>query len=219
MYKSRFFLLILLSTVSSCSTVDAIFGPEEPELAVPTSKETLASENQQLETEISALRNSLKQLKTDIANKQALKAQELARLKTEQDAAAKLIPTDRLWVTVSFRSGHIELTNDSSKALKRLAAKFLSKERQQTIEVRGYTDDEPIGGYSYSRHTPRHPFKSNLALSKARADSVANALIAAGLPSTTVQAKGYGANDFAADNKSEAGRQKNRRSEIHLISR
>lgn len=222
MYKLRFLLLALLFSVSSCSTVDAIFGPEEPEVAVPASKEKVASENNQLETEISALRSSLRQLKTDIARKKVEKARQLKTLRTQQTTtqkAKKAIPTDRLWVTVSFRSGYMELTADSSKALKRLAAKFLSKERQQTIEVRGYTDDEPIGGYAHSRHTPRHPYKTNLALSQARADNVAGALIDAGLSENIVKSKGFGATDFAADNKTNAGRQKNRRAEIHLVSR
>jgi len=220
MYKLRFFLLALLFSVSSCSTVDAIFGPEEPEVAVAASKDQVTSENAQLETEISALRSSLDQLKADIARKKAEKARQLEALKAEQEAAAqKAPPTDRLWVTVSFRSGHMELTTDSSKALKRLAAKFLSKDRQQTIEVRGYTDDEPIGGYARSRHTPRHPYKTNQALSQARADNVAGALTSAGLSEHIVKALGFGATDFAADNKSNAGRQKNRRAEIHLVSR
>jgi len=230
MCKLRFFLLALLFSVSSCSTVDAIFGPEEPEIAVPASKEKVASENNQLETEISALRSSLRQLKTDIARKKVEKSRQLETQRAQQATAMgtpqattqklqKAIPTDRLWVTVSFRSGYMELTADSSKALKRLAAKFLSKDRQQTIEVRGYTDDEPIGGYARSRHTPRHPYKTNLALSQARADNVAGALISAGLSENIVKAQGFGATDFAADNKSDAGRQKNRRAEIHLVSR
>ncbi len=226
MYKLRFFLLSLLFAVSSCSTVDAIFGPEEPEVAVPASKERVASENNQLDTEISALRSSLRQLKTDIARKKAAKSRQIETVRAQQPqqrpAAQKLqkaIPTDRLWVTVSFRSGYMELTSDSSKALKRLAAKFLSKKRQQTIQVRGYTDDEPIGGYARSRHTPRHPYKTNLALSQARADNVAGALTNAGLSVSIVKAQGFGATDFAADNKTDAGRQKNRRAEIHLVSR
>ena len=216
MYKLRFMLLTLLLMASSCSTINAIFGPDEPELAVataaPASETNIASENKQLETEISALRDSLQQLKQSIEDKKIEQAKAIAD-------AQKPAPTDRLWVTVSFRSGHMELTSDSSKALKRLAAKFLSKERQQTIEVRGYTDDEPIGGYVHNRHTPRHPYKTNLDLSEARAHNVAVALIAAGLSTDIVQAKGFGATDFAADNTTDVGRQKNRRSEIHLVSR
>jgi len=208
--------------MSSCSTVNAIFGADEPEVAVAASNEKILADNAKLETEISALRDSLQNLKQDIAKEKLKKSEDLARIKAQQIAAQKArkaIPKDRLWVTVSFRSGYMELTSDSSKALKRLAEKFLSKTRQQTIEVRGYTDDEPIGGYAHSRHTSRHPYKSNLALSKARAHSVADALIAAGLSTDIVQTRGFGATVFVADNKTDAGRQKNRRSEIHLVNK
>ncbi|MDQ6997255.1 MAG: OmpA family protein [Mariprofundus sp.] len=217
MHKFRFFLVVLLFSVSSCSTIDSIFNTGEPEVAVPVSNDKIASENNRLETEIYALRGSLQQIKDDIARKKAEKARALGA--EQQATAQKAIPIDRLWVTVSFRSGHMALTSDSGKALKRLAAKFLSKDREQTIEVRGYTDDEPIGGYARSRHTPRHPYKTNLALSQVRADNVAGALINAGLPQNIVQAQGFGAADFAAGNNTDAGRQKNRRAEIHLVSR
>jgi len=217
MYKLRLILLACMLMMSSCSTIDAIFGPDEPDAAA-SSKDQLAQENDQLGAEISDLRGKLKQLKQDIADQ---KAQKLARMKAEEAArqkAEQAIPKDRLWVTVSFRSGYWELTRQSRKALKRLADKFLSKPRVQKIEVQGYTDDEPIGGYPGHRHKPRHPYKTNLALSQARADTVADALITAGISQDIVKAEGYGATNFVADNKTDAGRQRNRRAEIHLVS-
>ncbi len=217
MYRLKFVMLACMLMVSSCSTIDAIFGPDEPDAAA-SSKDQLAQENDQLGSEIANLRSTLKQLKQDIADQ---KAQKLARLKAEEEArqkAQQAIPKDRLWVTVSFRSGYMELTRQSRQALKRLADKFLSKPRVQTIEVRGYTDDEPIGGYPGHRHKPRHPYKTNLALSQARADNVANAMIAAGISRDIVRAEGFGATSFVADNKTDAGRQRNRRAEIHLVS-
>ena len=237
MYKFRFILLALMLTVSSCSTVDAIFGLGEQDAAVadvadgniaataPT-KDQLAQENTQLGSEITSMRNELKQIKQDIAAKKAQtaaakKAQEEARLAAEKAArmkAKRAIPTDRLWVTVSFRSGYMELPPQSRQALKRLAKKFLSKSRMQTIEVRGYTDNEPIGGYPGHRHQPRHPYKTNLALSQARATNVTRALVAAGIPSAIVKAKGFGATAYVAGNNTEAGRQRNRRAEIHLVT-
>lgn len=219
MYKLRFLLLSLMLMASSCSTVDAIFGPEEPDVSAAANKSQLAVENEQLGTEISDLRSQLKQLNQDIADR---KAQKLAQLKAEEEArlkAEQAIPKDRLWVTVSFRSGYWELTRQSRSALKRLAEKFLSKPRMQQIAVRGYTDNEPIGGYPGHRHTPRHPYKSNEALSQARAQTVAAALTAAGIPQDVVSAEGFGATDFVADNTTNAGRQRNRRAEIHLVAK
>jgi len=201
----------MLLMMSSCSTIDAIFGPgDEPVAAVPAENQQLASENQQLGAEVAALRQALKQVKQDIADKKAAPSSPQA----EEDQA---VPTDRLWVTVSFRSGYMELTTESRNALKRLAEKFLSKPRTQTIDVRGYTDNEPIGGYSGHKHTSRHPYKTNMALSHARATNVAQALIAAGLPKDVVRAVGFGASSYVADNTTDAGRQRNRRAEIHLV--
>jgi len=219
MYKLRFVLLALMLMVSSCSTVNAIFGPAEPDVTSASNKDQLAQENEQLGSEIADLRNSLKQLNQDIVDQ---KAQKLAQLKAGEEArpqAKQAIPKDRLWVTVSFRSGYMELTRQSRQALKRLAEKFLSKPRMQQIEIRGYTDDEPIGGYPGHRHKSRHPYKTNLALSQARSQNVADALVAYGLPQEIVRAEGFGATSFVADNTTDAGRQRNRRSEIHLVSK
>jgi len=218
MYKLRFVLLAFMLMTSSCSTIDAIFGPTEPDAASASSKSQLAMENKQQGAEIADLRSSLKQLNQDNIDK---KAQKLAQLKAQEEAhqkAVQAIPIDKLWVTVSFRSGHIKLTRQSRQALRRLANKFLSKPRTQQIEVRDYTDNEPIGGYPGHRHKSRHPHQSNLALSQARAQNVADALVAAGLPQEIVHAEGFGATNFIAGNDTAAGRQKNRRSEIHLIS-
>jgi len=218
MYKLRFVLLALMLMASSCSTVDAIFGPAEPDVSAVSNKSQLAQENEQLGSEIADLRSSLKQIKQEIADR---KAQQLAQMEAEQTArqqAEQAIAKDRLWVTVSFRSGYWELTRQSRKALQRLAAKFLSKPRSQQIEVSGYTDDEPIGGYPGHRHKPRHPYKTNEALSQARAQTVADALTAAGIPEDIVRAEGFGATNFVADNSTNEGRQRNRRAEIHLVS-
>jgi len=217
--------------------VDAIFGSDEPGVSaadVPDSnmasarpsKDQLAQENTQLGSEITNMRNELKQIKQDIADKKAQTAaakndQEEARMAAENAArmkAKRAIPTDRLWITVSFRSGYMELPPQSRQALKRLAKKFLSKSRMQTIEVRGYTDNEPIGGYPGHRHQSRHPYKTNLALSHARAHNVARALVAAGIPAEIIMAKGFGATAYVAGNNTEAGRQRNRRAEIHLVT-
>jgi len=201
--------------LSSCSTIDAIFGQSEPNVSTaPAGDQQLADENQQLGAEVAALRQALKQVKQDIADNKSsgLKAEEETSLQP-----AQATPMDRLWVTVSFRSGYMELTRESRQALERLAKKFLSKPRMQTIDVRGYTDNEPIGGYPGHKHTSRHPYKTNMALSHARATNVAQALIAAGIPKDSVRALGFGASNYVADNTTDAARQRNRRAEIHLV--
>jgi len=215
MYKMKLVLFFPMLLVA-CSSIGPFFGHSEdpPVRDGGTSSEKVVSQNQELNAEIAALRQELKDLQDSIERKQA---EEKARLKAKEAASREVVPADRLWVTVSFRSGFMKLTKQSRKALAKLAGKFMSKPRAQSLDVRGYTDNEPIGGYPGKRHQPNHSYKTNLALSEARTDAVASALIEAGIPGSKIHAQGYGATDFVASNKTASGRAKNRRTEIHLV--
>jgi len=57
----------------------------------------------------------------------------------------------------------------------------------------------------------------NLKLSQGRADAVRNYLIQKGIPATRVTAKGYGDTQPVADNSTDEGRTKNRRTEVTVI--
>jgi outer membrane protein OmpA-like peptidoglycan-associated protein len=72
------------------------------------------------------------------------------------------------------------------------------------IEVAGHTDN--VG----------KP-EDNLKLSQARAESVRTWLLNKGIEPTRVTARGYGATQPIADNTTDAGRQKNRRTEVHIL--
>jgi len=218
MKKTGFILITLLLMLSSCSVIDAVFGPAGPGEVVKSQEQIqLDRENDQLNTDITSLRSELDQVNRDIeaeAESARLRAEQ-ARLAAE---AAQAVPTDRLWVTVSFASGKTKLTTGSRQALKTLAAKFLSHNTgQQRLDIRGYTDDEPVGGYPGRRHTPRHAYPSNIELSKARADAVARVLIDAGISPDSVQSEGFGSTNYIADNAIASERQRNRRVEIHLL--
>ena len=74
------------------------------------------------------------------------------------------------------------------------------------IEISGHTDN--VGKPS-----------DNLTLSNNRAKSVVNYLITKGISAQRLVAKGYGETKPVADNKTEEGRAKNRRTELKVISR
>ncbi|KYF92629.1 porin [Sorangium cellulosum] len=74
------------------------------------------------------------------------------------------------------------------------------------IEVQGHTDD-------------RGARQFNTKLSQARAESVLMALVERGIAPERMQAKGYGPDVPIADNKTEAGRQKNRRVQFNIIEK
>ncbi|WP_437778770.1 OmpA family protein [Sorangium sp. So ce1097] len=74
------------------------------------------------------------------------------------------------------------------------------------IEIQGHTDD---------RGTDEH----NRTLSQNRANSVMAALVRRGIDSTRLTAQGYGRDQPIDDNKTEAGRQRNRRVQFNIIKK
>jgi len=192
--------LVLLLMLSSCS--GALFSHAKQDAAATAAttssdeRDRLTLENRQLRGEVNALQQAVNRLKQELAGS---KIQQPADKKTEQP-----IHEDRLWHSISFHPGYVKLTPQSRRDLERLAAQFLSMPGKQTIDVRGYTDSTPVGGPPGHRHKPRHPYKTNMELSKARADAVASALIEAGVPQGMVHSEGFGASE-------------KRRVEIHLV--
>jgi outer membrane protein OmpA-like peptidoglycan-associated protein len=76
----------------------------------------------------------------------------------------------------------------------------------ELVEVQGHTDEKGTAEY-------------NRQLSQARAASVVDWLVAHGVDSNRLSAKGYGADRPIAENASEEGRQKNRRVEFHILKK
>jgi OmpA-OmpF porin, OOP family len=81
---------------------------------------------------------------------------------------------------------------------------YMKLNPQQVIEIAGHTDN--VGQDA-----------DNLKLSQARAESVKNYLIKKGVAAARLKAKGYGATQPVADNSTDEGRQKNRRTEVRLV--
>jgi len=74
------------------------------------------------------------------------------------------------------------------------------------ISIEGHTDDKGPDAY-------------NMKLSDARANAVMKFLVDAGVPAARLSAKGYGESKPIDDNKTEAGRAKNRRVEFLFIDK
>lgn len=90
----------------------------------------------------------------------------------------------------------------SNKELNATAA-VLKKYPNNKIIVKGYTDS--LGDPNY-----------NLDLSQRRAQAVADALVARGVPAANISAIGYGSQKPVATNKTAAGRAQNRRVELQI---
>ncbi len=103
---------------------------------------------------------------------------------------------------ITFATARSDINPSFAGTLSQLA-QTLNANPQQTITVRGYTDN--VGNAAY-----------NQQLSQDRANSVSNYLIRNGVAASRLQAVGYGMSNPVADNSTEAGRSQNRRVELSI---
>ncbi len=105
---------------------------------------------------------------------------------------------------VYFEPGAAKLTELSRYELDNLA-ESLNKYPNMTIEVGGHTDNTGDAA-------------QNLTLSSERARAVKDYLVGKGIAAARLQAVGYGQNQPADTNDTEAGREKNRRTEFKILT-
>jgi len=104
---------------------------------------------------------------------------------------------------IHFDANKSSLRKDSYKELNELLSAMKVKETL-AIEIVGHTDN--VGEEA-----------DNLLLSKKRAENIRTFLISNGIDQARVKANGYGENRPIATNNTPEGRQKNRRTEVHII--
>ncbi len=104
---------------------------------------------------------------------------------------------------IYFETDKANFTKESFKELDNLYTVLIENPKME-IEIAGHTDN--VGEEDY-----------NLELSYQRANSVMKYLIEKGIDKSRLAAKGYGEVQPIEDNKTEAGRKKNRRTEIRII--
>ncbi len=104
---------------------------------------------------------------------------------------------------IFFETGKAELRDGSRSELTRVV-RMLQSNPQMTIEVSGHTDN--VGAAA-----------GNLGLSRSRAQSVADYLVKNGIARDRITAKGLGQTSPIADNRTEEGRERNRRVEFTII--
>lgn len=103
---------------------------------------------------------------------------------------------------IQFENGKATIKSSSYKILNDIAKIFIDNPTY-IIEVQGHTDN--VGKYDY-----------NMDLSERRAQSVRTYLVNKGVPAQRLTAHGYGPDKPIADNKTKAGRAKNRRVEFNI---
>lgn len=105
---------------------------------------------------------------------------------------------------VFFDSGKSTLRPESDKELTELA-EYMNLKKTLFIEIAGHTDN--VGAP-----------EANLKLSEDRAKAVKQYLQKKGIAPERISAKGYGDTTPVAQNDSPSNRQKNRRTEVHIVS-
>ena len=114
---------------------------------------------------------------------------------------------DKVVVSVSdrvlFDVDQSALRADAAPVIGQLADLLLSEYPAAPATITGFTDATGSAGY-------------NLELSRRRAQAVASALVAQGVPSSRLSVAGRGASGFVASNDTAAGRAANRRTEVAL---
>lgn len=106
--------------------------------------------------------------------------------------------------TVLFQSGKAELNIIAAAPYLDRIAVLLTTKTEKLIAVEGHTDSQGAAAL-------------NQKLSDQRADAVAGALIARGIPAARVSKRGLSFSQPAAPNDVEAGRRLNRRTELIVI--
>ena len=103
---------------------------------------------------------------------------------------------------IAFAPGRAALRPEAKASLGKLVA-FVNRDPSKPIRIEGHTDS-------------RGNANANQLLSQKRADSVRDALIAAGVAANRMTSVGLGEDQPVADNETEEGRAKNRRVDVIL---
>jgi len=146
-----------------------------------------------------------------------------AKLKTLEQALAAPMAAGRITVidgrigisgSVLFALNSDQLQPEGRELLQSIAGPLREylHAREEILMVSGFTDNQPV-------RVANARVADNLELSAARALTVTRTLIADGVPSASVFAAAFGAEQPVSPNDDEAGRAKNRRVEIAPIPR
>ena len=131
-------------------------------------------------------------------------AERLADFKTNFESALGGVEKTIILDKVEFQTGKSSLTTLSKYQIDHLRQQLVANPNVR-IELAGHTDSSGNDD-------------NNLTLSQKRADVVYNTLISKGIDASRLVSTGYGETAPIGDNGTDAGRQKNRRTEARIIS-
>ena len=177
-------------------------------------KNKLESQNQVLNKSLEEIQNYKKKLETHKKQIVALKKVETELNKAKADLETKL-EDGRLKVNfkgdILFESGSHTLKIEGKELINSVLPILKNSLSENNIFIAGHTDNQKI------RESSKKKYESNWDLSTYRAIEVVKFLINKGIRPSHVTAAGFGEFRPISDNKTDLGRQKNRRVELFLI--
>lgn len=124
------------------------------------------------------------------------------QIKIQDGRMVVVLPSD-----VLFKSGDANLSPDGIRTIQEITTVLITIEERK-FQIEGHTDDVPIKTYR---------FPSNWELAAARAVSVIDTMVDAGMPRDRLSAASFADIRPVASNDNEEGRRQNRRIEIVVV--
>jgi outer membrane protein OmpA-like peptidoglycan-associated protein len=167
----------------------------------------LADENRKLKSQLDNARGTLSERKGGtIGDELGGAAKDIEGFSATGDGAIALSDD------FSFAKGSADLNAEGRRSIEKLAEKLNSGDLAgAVIRIEGHTDSTPV-----ARPATKAKFGDNMGLSKARAESVAEALIGAGVAADRLQTAGLGDTKPRSSGKSKEDQAKNRRVELRV---
>ena len=161
----------------------------------------LSTKATQCESELKRLENSRKELESKLKGTGAI-------VRVKNGAISVVLPD-----AILFDSGQTTLRPQSKATLKKIANILKSEAPNEMIRIEGHTDNDPVV-------KQKDKYKTNWELSAARAAAVLHYMVEeCGVSPTRIYISGFGQYQPIADNKSKAGKAKNRRVEFVIVPR
>ncbi len=218
-------MTVLTSCVSKKKYEEAMTRATAEKSALESSLASAQEENAKLSGQISELEGNLNMKADEIVGLSKKVKAGNDQIQALQDAIAEVFSTydpkdiqvverdGKLYISLAnnilFDSGRDRLTTDSKDVIGKLAKVFNSNQGLRIL-VEGHTDNKPVV-------INKSKYKDNWSLSVARSLNVVRELAANGVEETRMTASGKGDTMPVADNATEEGRMKNRRTEFVVI--